>query len=181
MVICGILGGDLQLTTAIRGTVGLFCACAEICLYIAVGDDSCHGLCRSAVFRQTVSLCRGHCVLVVDAGCTGLDRARCRWQWDRFPSCRTSCRSCWRRHTTSLCQQQTLPVQGGTISAVHFACHVTHFYSAPQCSHCKRCISYSNSVCPSVRLSVTRRYYVKTTALSTVQFALLDSKMCLVL
>jgi len=54
-------------------------------------------------------------------------------------------------------------------------CH----YSAPQCSHCKRCISYSNSV--SLRLSVTRRYSVKTTARSTVQFALLDSKMCLVL
>jgi len=37
------------------------------------------------------------------------------------------------------------------------------------------------SVCPSVRPSVTRRYCVKTTARSTVQFALLDSKMCLVL
>jgi len=41
------------------------------------------------------------------------------------------------------------------------------------------------SVCPSVRLSVrpsvTRRYCVKTTARSTVQFAPLDSKMCLVL
>ena len=37
------------------------------------------------------------------------------------------------------------------------------------------------SVRPSVRLSVTRRYCVKTTARSTVQFALLDSKMCLVL
>jgi len=38
---------------------------------------------------------------------------------------------------------------------------------------------------PSVRLSVcpsvTRRYCVKTTARSTVQFAPLDSKMCLVL
>ena len=32
------------------------------------------------------------------------------------------------------------------------------------------------SVCPSVRLSVTRRYCVKTTARSTVQFALSDSK-----
>jgi len=57
------------------------------------------------------------------------------------------------------------------------------FYSAPQCSHCKRCTS--NSVCLSVRPSacpsVTRRYCVKTTARSTVQFALLDSKMCLVL
>ena len=57
---------------------------------------------------------------------------------------------------------------------------VKGFYSAPQCSHCKRCISYRNSVCPSVRpsvrlsirlsirlsvrLSVTRRYCVKTTA-----------------
>ena len=33
---------------------------------------------------------------------------------------------------------------------------------------------------PSVRLSVTRRYCAKTTARSTVQFALSDSKMCLV-
>ena len=55
-----------------------------------------------------------------------------------------------------------------------------------QCSHCKRCISYSNSVrlsvrpsvCLSVRLSVTRRYCVKTRARSTMQFAPLDSKMC---
>ena len=53
----------------------------------------------------------------------------------------------------------------------------------------KCCISYGNSVCPSVCpsvrlsvcLSVTRRYCVKMTARSTVQFALLDSKMCLVL
>jgi len=34
---------------------------------------------------------------------------------------------------------------------------------------------------PSVCLSVTRRYSVKTTARSTVEFALLDSKMHLVL
>jgi len=43
---------------------------------------------------------------------------------------------------------------------------VYRFYSAPQCSHCKRCISYGNSVRPSVCLSVspsvTRRYCVKT-------------------
>jgi len=55
------------------------------------------------------------------------------------------------------------------------------FYSAPQCSHCT---SYSNSVRPSVHLSVcpsgTRRYCVKTTACSTEQSALSDSKMCLV-
>jgi len=37
------------------------------------------------------------------------------------------------------------------------------------------------SVRPSVCLSVTRRNCVKTTARSTVQFALSDSKMCLVL
>ena len=37
------------------------------------------------------------------------------------------------------------------------------------------------SVGLSVRLSVTRRYCVKTTARSTVQFAPLDSKMGLVL
>jgi len=34
---------------------------------------------------------------------------------------------------------------------------------------------------PSVCMSVTRRYCVKTTARSTVQIALSDSKMCLVL
>ena len=60
---------------------------------------------------------------------------------------------------------------------------VRQFLQRTQCSHCKRCISYSNSVrlsvCPSVCLSVTRRYCVKTTERSTVQFALLDSKMCL--
>jgi len=37
------------------------------------------------------------------------------------------------------------------------------------------------SVSPSVRPSVTCRYCVKTAARSTVQFAPLDSKMCLVL
>jgi len=36
------------------------------------------------------------------------------------------------------------------------------------------------SVCPSVRLSVTRRYCTKTTARSRVQFVLSNSKMCLV-
>jgi len=60
---------------------------------------------------------------------------------------------------------------------------VARFYSAPQCSHCKRCTSYDNSVRPSVCLSVCLSHagIVKTTARSTVQFALLDSKMCLVL
>jgi len=42
-------------------------------------------------------------------------------------------------------------------------------------------LSVRPSICPSVRLSVTRRYCVKTAARSTVQFAPLDSKMCLVL
>jgi len=59
------------------------------------------------------------------------------------------------------------------------------FLQRAQCSHCKRCISYGNSVRPSVRLSVrpsvTRQYCVKTMARSMVQFAPLDSKMCLVL
>ena len=52
---------------------------------------------------------------------------------------------------------------------------ILQFLQRAQCSHCNRCISYSNSVCPSVRPSVcpsvTRRYCVKTTARSTVQFA----------
>jgi len=79
---------------------------------------------------------------------------------------------------------------------------LTSFYTALQCSHCKRCTSYSNSVCLSVCPSITRRYCVKTTARKdfhfgaavaiipifwlkmrekTAQFAQLDSKMCLVL
>jgi len=33
------------------------------------------------------------------------------------------------------------------------------FYSAPQCSHCKRCTSYNNSVRPAVRLSVRPSVY----------------------
>jgi len=42
--------------------------------------------------------------------------------------------------------------------------HETHFYSAPQCSHCKRCTSYGNSIRPSVCLShaciVSKRRHV---------------------
>ena len=53
-------------------------------------------------------------------------------------------------------------------------------YSAPQFSHYKRCTSYSNFIHPSVCPPVTCRYCVKMTACSTVQFALSDSKMCLV-
>ena len=76
----------------------------------------------------------------------------------------------------------------GSKASVHLALHVA-FLQRLQCSHCKRCISYGNSVCPSVCLSVhlsvclsvTRRYCVKTAARSMVQFAPLDSKMCLVL
>jgi len=30
---------------------------------------------------------------------------------------------------------------------------LSFYYSTPQCSHCKRCTSYSNSVCLSVSLS----------------------------
>jgi len=52
------------------------------------------------------------------------------------------------------------------------------FYSAP---HCKHRTNYGNSVRPSVCPSDTRRYCVKTTARSTAQFALSDSKMCLLL
>jgi len=53
-------------------------------------------------------------------------------------------------------------------------------YSAP---HCKRCTSYDNSVCLSVRPSVRPSHAgcVKMTARSTVQFALSDIKMSLVL
>jgi len=78
-------------------------------------------------------------------------------------------------------------VQGSSLAHVIFLSHFTlylivldyGFYSEPQCSHCKRCTSYSNSVHLSVRLSVTHRYCVKTTARNVVQFALSDSKMCL--
>jgi len=49
--------------------------------------------------------------------------------------------------------------------------HTTDFYSAPQCSHCKHCTSYSNSVCLSHAGIVSKQ----------LQFALSDSKMCLVL
>jgi len=66
-------------------------------------------------------------------------------------------------------------------------CNWISFYSAPQCSHCKLSIASAvlataiPSVCLSVCVSDTRRYGVKTTARSRVQFALSDSKMCLVL
>ena len=53
-----------------------------------------------------------------------------------------------------------------------------HFYSARNARIASAVLAIPiPSVCPSV----TRRYCVKTTARSTVQFAPLDSKMCLVL
>ena len=81
------------------------------------------------------------------------------------------------------------PRLGSDYSEIYIRCSgapsntscLAHFYSAPQCSHCKRCTSYGNSVRLSVRLSVTRRYCAKTTTRSTVQFALSDSKICPVL
>jgi len=66
------------------------------------------------------------------------------------------------------------PIHRVIFKKIHYYCIViSHYYNAP---HCKRCTSYGNSV----RLSGTRRYCVKTTARSTVQFALSDSKMCVV-
>jgi len=64
----------------------------------------------------------------------------------------------------------------------HAQSHVTHFYSAPQCSHCKRCISYSNSI-PSVRLSVCRSHAGIVSKRQHVARCSLHSqiaKMCLV-
>jgi len=42
----------------------------------------------------------------------------------------------------------------GTFATCELTLDQNGFYSAPQCSHCKRCISYSNSVRPSARLPV---------------------------
>ena len=57
-----------------------------------------------------------------------------------------------------------------------------HFYSARNDRIVSAVLATAiPSVCLSVRLSVTRRYCYKTTARSTMQFAPMDSKMCLVL
>ena len=61
-------------------------------------------------------------------------------------------------------------------SCLTFLIFFVFFYSVPQCSHCKHCTSYSNSVCLSVCHTPV---LCQTTARSTVQFALSDSKMCL--
>jgi len=52
-----------------------------------------------------------------------------------------------------LCMRRPL---ANRMHSLEVAAKVTklHFYSAPQCSHCKRCTSYSNSVCLSMCLSV---------------------------
>jgi len=89
----------------------------------------------------------------------------------------------WAAHWRHLANTTEPPVCCGDAASCQIT--LTTCYSAPQCLHCKRCTSYANSVCLSVclsvRPSVTRRYCVKTTARSTVQFALSDRKMCLVL
>jgi len=90
-----------------------------------------------------------------------------------------SCASKWRPGTAGgVCE-----VVGSHWAATYRGRHFdpSSFYNASQCSHCKRCTSYSISVRLSIRPSVTRGYCLKTTAYSTVQFALSNSKMCLVL
>ena len=55
-----------------------------------------------------------------------------------------------------ICNRCTGFVAMTTLRRTRNACtrSVPCFYSAPQCSHCKRCTSYSNSVCLPVCLSV---------------------------
>jgi len=66
-------------------------------------------------------------------------------------------------------------------ASAEFLLSIIELLFTARAMYCKRCISYGNSVCLSVRLSVcpsvTRRYCVKTMAHSTVLFATLDSKM----
>jgi len=82
-----------------------------------------------------------------------------------------------RMQSTTIFQQQTASV---SISVMHWKYHTyavhfyeyrqlynhTHlhsrsfFYSAPQCSHCKRCTSYGNSVCLTQAGIVSKRRHV---------------------
>ena len=66
-----------------------------------------------------------------------------------------------------------------------YLCGSDHYPIFTACGNARIASTVLATAIPSVRLSVcpslTRRYCVKTTARSTVQFAPLDSKMCLVL
>jgi len=107
------------------------------------------------------------------------------WQWQYQPEVK----SCWQYTSLILvdpgdkvveaCYRNVMLLQQ-FLPAIYVRSRAS-FYSAPQCSHCKRYTSYSNSVRLSVCQFVTRRHCVKMTAGSTVQFALSDSKMYLVL
>jgi len=66
-------------------------------------------------------------------------------------------------------------LQASTVTGAFYHCSVGRYISV-FLQHAVLAITI-----PSVRLSVTRRYCVKMTAHSTVQFALSYSKMCLVL
>ena len=68
-----------------------------------------------------------------------------------------------------------------TCASGYSSWYEANFYSACNCIARAVLATVIPSVCPSVCPSVTRRYCVKTTARSTVQFAPFDSKMCLVL
>jgi len=71
---------------------------------------------------------------------------------------------------------------GAQISSAAAVAKTLSFYSARNARIASAVLATAiPSVRLSVCLSVTRLYCVKTTALSTVQFAPLDSKMCLVL
>ena len=86
---------------------------------------------------------------------TGLrGQGQCQGQWFSKPKPRPR-PSTTDRHTTTAYTALAWSHAVKLCKYFLLNCYTGHFfYSAPQCSHCKRCISYGNSVCPSVRLSV---------------------------
>jgi len=78
--------------------------------------------------------------------------------------------------------QQQYPLYTLKFNGLFLTENYSHFYSARNARIASAVLATAiPSVRLSVRPSVTRRYCVKTAARSTVQFAPLDSKMCLVL
>ena len=98
------------------------------------------------------------------------------------------CVNDWRCSSSSRSERQWTVLMGylGTATSTNVdpIKHITDdsFYSARNARIASAVLATAfPSVRLSVRLSVTRRYCVKTTARSKVQFSPLDSKMCLIL
>jgi len=125
-----------------------------VCLHDTAGCQTC---CTTGLIQKAHAICNFNCLIKTEwflkvahavryAVKVVMSSKRCKIE--------TMLQQTTNRKWYMACQIAAIPMtlsdlQGHSLIAGLFRCN---FYSTPQCSHCKRCTSYINSVRPSVCL-----------------------------